>query len=122
MWKSEDEGLTFNLVGTPGIDNYGAFTVSDTDSNYMLFGDIDTHISTDGGVTWNQVTYWATGNANYNTTGQYVHADIRGARSYNGVFWVNTDGLLAKSLDNGNTWEIFEGQSIRENYLSLIHI
>ena len=116
VWKSEDEGLTFNLVGTPGIDNYGAFTVSDTDPNNMLFGDIDTHISTDGGVTWNQVTYWATGNANYNTTGQYVHADIRGARSYNGVFWVNTDGLLAKSLDNGNTWEIFEGQSIRENY------
>ena len=25
-------------------------------------------------------------------------------------------GLLAKSVDNGITWEIFEGQSIRENY------
>ena len=82
----------------------------------MLFGDIDTHMSNDGGQTWNQVTYWATGNANYDTTGQYVHADIRGARSYNGVFWVNTDGLLAKSSDNGLTWEFFEGQSIRENY------
>ena len=82
----------------------------------MLFGDIDTHMSNDGGQTWNQVTYWATGNANYDTTGQYVHADIRGSRSYNGVFWVNTDGLLAKSVDNGITWEIFEGQSIRENY------
>ena len=35
----------------------------------MLFGDIDTHMSSDGGQTWNQVTYWATGNANYNTTG-----------------------------------------------------
>ena len=82
----------------------------------MLFGDIDTHMSNDGGQTWNQVTYWATGNANYDTTGQYVHADIRGSRSYNGVFWVNTDGLLGKSVDNGITWEIFEGQSIRENY------
>jgi hypothetical protein len=29
---------------------------------------------------------------------------------------VNTDGLLGKSVDNGITWEIFEGQSIRENY------
>ena len=29
---------------------------------------------------------------------------------------MNTDGLLAKSVDNGITWEIFEGQSIRENY------
>tara|TARA_Y100000589_G_scaffold259246_1_gene248772 strand:- start:308 stop:2404 length:2097 start_codon:yes stop_codon:yes gene_type:complete len=73
-------------------------------------------MSNDGGQTWNQVTYWATGNANYDTTGQYVHADIRGSRSYNGVFWVNTDGLLAKSNDNGLTWEFYEGQSIRENY------
>ena len=32
------------------------------------------------------------------------------------MFWVNTDGLLAKSNDNGLTWEFFEGQSIRENY------
>jgi hypothetical protein len=73
-------------------------------------------MSYDGGQTWSQVTYWATGNENYNTTGQYVHADIRGARSFNGVFWVNTDGLLAKSNDNGSSWEFFEGQSIRENY------
>ena len=29
---------------------------------------------------------------------------------------MNTDGLLGKSVDNGITWEIFEGQSIRENY------
>ena len=116
VWKSENLGQSFSLVGNPSISNYGAFAVSDTDSNYMLFGDIDTHISTDGGTTWNQVTYWATGNANYNTTGQYVHADIRGAKSYDGIFWVNTDGLLAKSIDYGITWEIFEGQSIRENY------
>ena len=116
VWKSDNLADTFTLSGNPNISNYGAFSVSDTDDNYMLFGDIDTHMSNDGGQTWNQVTYWATGNANYDTTGQYVHADIRGSRSYNGVFWVNTDGLLAKSSDNGITWEIFEGQSIRENY------
>ena len=116
VWKSDNLADTFTLSGNPNISNYGAFSVSDTDDNYMLFGDIDTHMSNDGGQTWNQVTYWATGNANYDTTGQYVHADIRGSRSYNGVFWVNTDGLLAKSNDNGITWEIFEGQSIRENY------
>ena len=116
VWKSENIGENFTFIADPEINNYGAFTVSDADTNYMLFGDIDTHRSTDGGQTWNQVTYWSTGNADYNTTGQYVHADIRGAKSYNGVFWVNTDGLLAKSTDNGITWEIYEGQSIRENY------
>ena len=116
VWKSEDLAETFTLIGNPEISNYGAFTVSDSDPDLLLFGDIDTHISNDGGQTWNQVTYWSTGNENYDTTGQYVHADIRGAKSYNGVFWVNTDGFLAKSNDNGITWEFFEGQSIRENY------
>ena len=47
--------------------------MSDVDTNYMLFGDIDTHISSDEGLTFNQATYWSTGNANYNTTGTYVH-------------------------------------------------
>lgn len=116
IWKSMDEGQNFSLLSTPGISNYGAFAVSDVDTNIILFGDIDTHISTDEGQTFNQATYWSQGNANYNTTGTYVHADIRGARSENGVFWVNTDGLLCKSEDNGVTWQMYEGQSIRENY------
>ena len=116
IWKSEDNGQNFSLVSNPGISNYGAFAVSDIDTNYMLFGDIDTHMSSDGGVNFNQATFWSTGNANYNNTGTYVHADIRGSRSENGVFWVNTDGFLCRSFDNGVTWEIYEGQSIRENY------
>ena len=116
IWKSEDNGQNFSLVSNPGISNYGAFAVNDLDTNYMLFGDIDTHMSVDGGVTFNQATYWSSGNENYNTTGTYVHADIRGSRSEDGVFWVNTDGFLCRSLDNGSTWEIYEGQSIRENY------
>ena len=116
IWKSIDEGQNFNLLSTPGISNYGAFAVSDVDTNYILFGDIDTHMSSDEGQTFNQATFWSQGNANYNTTGTYVHADIRGSRCENGVFWVNTDGLLCKSPDNGATWQIYEGQSIRENY------
>ena len=63
-----------------------------------------------------KTTFWSEGNSNYNQTGTYVHADLRGAVCIDGVFWVNTDGLLCKSEDNGVTWEIFEGQSIRENY------
>ena len=116
VWISTDKAETFTYVNDPLIANFGAFAVSDVDTSIMLFGNIDTHISSNGGQTWDQVTYWSTGNANYNTTGQYVHADIRGAKCYDGVFWVNTDGFLGKSIDNGITWEIFEGQSIRENY------
>lgn len=116
IWKSTDEGMNFTLLSNPGISNYGAFAVSDIDTSIILFGDIDTHMSYDEGATFNQATYWSQGNANYNTTGTYVHADIRGSRCENGVFWVNTDGLLCKSADNGATWHIYEGQSIRENY------
>ena len=72
VWKSNDQSETFTLIGNPEISNYGAFAVSDTDQNLLLFGDIDTHMSYDGGQTWNQVTYWATGNENYDTTGQYL--------------------------------------------------
>ena len=86
VWKSDNMGQTFSLVGNPGLSNYGAFAVSDTNPNYMLFGDIDTHMSSDGGQTWNKTTYWSIGNSTYDTTGQYVHADIRGAKSYNGTF------------------------------------
>ena len=116
VWRSVDEGVTFELISSPGIDNYGGFAVSDVSVNYMLTGDIDTWMSIDGGQSFDRATYWADGNANYDQTGTYVHADIRGARSFDGVFWINTDGFLCKSEDNGATWEFYEGQSIRENY------
>ena len=116
VWKSENFGFSFSMISNPEITNYGAFAVNDIDINYMLLGDIDTHMSNDGGQTFNQVTFWSTGDENYGQDGKYVHADIRGSRSFNGDFWVNTDGFLCKSSDNGVTWDIFEGQSIRENY------
>jgi len=95
---------------------FGAFAVNDTDSSHILIGNIDVNMSSDGGQSFNQTTFWSQGNATYATNSAYVHADIRRARCYNGVFWVGTDGFLARSYDNGVSWEIFEGQSIRENY------
>ena len=78
VWKSENFGFSFSMVSNPEITNYGAFAVSDTDINYMLLGDIDTHMSNDGGQTFNQATFWSTGDENYGQDGKYVHADIRG--------------------------------------------
>ncbi|NNM15925.1 MAG: T9SS type A sorting domain-containing protein, partial [Bacteroidia bacterium] len=116
IWKSTDNGLNFNLVSTPGLNNFGAFAVSDVNTDYMLFGNIDVNMSTDEGLTFNKTTVWSQGNANYSTHGNYVHADIRGGRCINGVFWINTDGFICKSKDNGITWTLYEGQSIREYY------
>ncbi len=116
IWKSANEGQNFDLLSDPEISNFGGFAVSDVDARIMLIGDIDAHMSYNEGQDFNKVTYWSQGNANYNASGTYVHADIRGAKCINGVFWVNTDGFLCKSVDNGATWQIFEGQSIREYY------
>ena len=119
IWKSSDLGENFELISglyIEDISNYGAFAVSDVNSNVILYGDIDTHMSFDGGANFEKTTFWSEGNSNYDQTGTYVHADLRGAVCKDGVFWLNTDGLLCKSEDNGVSWEIFEGQSIRENY------
>ena len=119
IWKSDDAGQNFSIISGSYIDeisNYGAFAVSDTDNNIILYGNIDTHMSYDEASNFEKTTFWSQGNSNYDQTGSYVHADIRGAVCINGVFWVNTDGMLCKSEDNGVTWEIYEGQSIRENY------
>ena len=82
--------------------------------------------STDGGQSFNQVTYWSLGNTNgsgsghqtsFNTSTDYVHADMRNAKCVNGVFYVATDGFLSKSSDAGATWQILSTEvGIRENY------
>lgn len=116
VWKSLDQGGTFTQISNHGLGMYGAFAVSDTDTSQILIGNIDVNMSSDGGQNFGQTTFWAQGNATYATNTAYVHADIRRARCQNGVFWVSTDGFLGRSYDNGVTWEIFEGHSIRENY------
>jgi len=115
-WKSEDQGANFTQIANHGLGMYGAFAVSDTDSSQILVGNIDVNMSSDGGQSFNQTTFWSQGNATYATNTSYVHADIRRARCQDGIFWVSTDGFLGRSADNGVTWEIFEGKSIRENY------
>ena len=116
VWKSENQGATFTQISNHGLGLYGAFAVSDTDTSHMLIGNIDVNMSADGGQSFSQNTFWSQGNATYATNSEYVHADIRRARCQNGVFWVSTDGFLGRSYDNGVSWEIFEGMSVRENY------
>lgn len=123
--KSTDTGSTFSFLSNP--DESGlAFAVSDLDTSNMIYGYVDLEASTDGGNTFNQMTYWSLGNTNgagsghqtsYNTSTNYIHADLRNARCINGVFYVSTDGFISKSSDNGVTWvNIGEGVGTRENY------
>jgi len=110
VWQSRNEGLFFTFLSNPDENCWG-FAVSDEDENNMIYGYVDTEASTDGGKTFEQVTWWS------NRNEAYVHADIRAAECLDGVFYLGTDGYLAKSTDNGATWtRLNDGTAIREFY------
>ncbi|MDB4323801.1 GEVED domain-containing protein [Crocinitomicaceae bacterium] len=125
VWKSTDNGVNYNFLNNPP-QGCGGFTVNDLDTSNMIFGYVDIEASMDGGQTFNQVTSWSLGNTNgsgsghqnsFNTSTDYVHADLHPAKCVNGVFYVGTDGLFSKSMDNGISWEnIGQGIAVRENY------
>jgi hypothetical protein len=125
LWKSTDTGTSFSLVSTPGESDAG-FAVSDLNDNNILAGYVDGFFSTDGGLNFNQVTYWSLGNTNgagsghqnsYITSTDYVHADLQAAECLNGVFYACTDGFLVKSTNNGVDWtKLSEDVGIRMNY------
>ncbi|MDG1841416.1 MAG: GEVED domain-containing protein [Crocinitomicaceae bacterium] len=125
VWKSVDEGQNFTFLNNPSQSCDG-FAVNDLDTSHLIYGYVDLEGSSDGGQTFNQITYWSLGNNNHNASNfmdafhnsqHYIHADLRVLRCINGVFYAGTDGLLCKSNDNGNTWvNLSEGIGIRENY------
>ncbi|MBL4669762.1 MAG: T9SS type A sorting domain-containing protein [Flavobacteriales bacterium] len=125
IWKSIDDGINFTFLSNPN-QGCGGFAVNDLDTTKMIYGYLDVEASTNGGFNFNQVTSWSLGNTNgagsgnqtsFNTSTDYVHADLHPAKCVNGVFYIGTDGLFCKSSDNGVTWEVLsQGVAIRENY------
>lgn len=90
------------------------FAVSNLDTSNMVYGYVNLEASINGGQNFLEVCNWVRAN---NGPFGYVHADLRTAECVNGVFYVGTDGYLAKSPSNGNTWFILnDGTGIRENY------
>jgi hypothetical protein len=115
VWRSQDKGQIFNFISNPSQSCDG-YAVNDLDTNYSIYGYLDLVASSDGGANYTQKTYWSFGSTPFDG-GEYIHADLRNAKSINGVFYVATDGLLCKSSNNGDTWEILsQGTGIRENY------
>lgn len=124
IWKSIDKGLTFTNISSVGSND--GFVVNDLDQTNMMYGNIDMFTSTDEGATFNQTAWWGlwesehgSGNyqQNFENTTAYVHADLRVAKSVNGILYLGTDGFLCKSTDGGATWNyLSQGTAIRENY------
>ena len=112
VWKSNDLGLNYTFLPNPD-ESCDGFSVSDIDTNDMVYGYLNLMGSTDGGLNFVEIMAWA----NSNPTDDYTHADLRTAECINGVFYVGTDGYLAKTDDNGATWtRLNDGTSIREFY------
>lgn len=112
VWKSADQGQNFELLSIPEGSCLG-FSVSDLDTLHMIYGYLDLYGSKDGGMNFKQITEWNS----FSPSTNYVHADLRTSECINGVFYVGTDGYLAKSTDNGTTWtRLNTGTGIREFY------
>lgn len=125
VWISTDNGMNFDFRSNP-TEGCGGFAVNDLDTTKMIYGYVDIDRSEDGGLTWIEATKWSLGNTNgagsghqnsFQTSTNYVHADLHPTKCVNGVFYVGTDGLFCKSTDNGVTWtNISQGIGVRENY------
>lgn len=125
IWKSLNQGATFDFVANPG-EGMTAFLVNDQDTSVMIVGSIDPFVTNNGGQSFTQSASWYLGDPmngsgslsqNFATTSAYVHADLRVGKSVNGVMYLGTDGYLCKSDDNGDTWSILsDGTAVRENY------
>lgn len=132
IFKSINSGLNFSFVSNSfnSISGIGtdAFAVSSTNNQNLLIGGLDGANSINGGIDFIKRTSWYLGDPingngtleqNYFNSNAYVHADLRTAKSLNGVFYVATDGCLAKSADGGITWQNLmqtNAPAIRENY------
>jgi len=85
------------LGGQGWYDN--AIVVKPSDPNSVLVGGLDIYLSTNGGTTLVQKSYWYTSNSN-----QFSHADIH-YLAYNGtVLYCGSDGGVYKSTNDGNNW------------------
>lgn len=125
VWKSTNQAQNFTFLSNPS-ESCDGFAVSDLDTSFMIYGYVDITRSSDGGNNFEQTSWWSLGsnehgpgdfNQRYGGSNNYIHADLRVAKCVNGIFYVGTDGLFAKSEDNGLTWtHLSVGIAVRENY------
>ncbi len=115
LYHSNDRGLTWNLVNALDVPKYQgwyshALAVSPADPEYLLYGGIDMHRSSNGGELLIQVSYWEEWLFGKVPVGgpegppYYVHADIHDIQYHPLVpseAWIATDGGLFVTSDDG---------------------
>ncbi len=104
LWKSPDEGVTFNIKTSPAIFStfYGYYDnvleVSASDENVVLTGGVDIVRSNTGGNTWYD-------NNGQGSTGVHVdQKDFEFDPSSANTYIAANDGGIYKTYNGGNTW------------------
>ncbi|HTX18412.1 MAG TPA: FlgD immunoglobulin-like domain containing protein [Bacteroidota bacterium] len=129
IFKSTDGGATWTQLNTPpkiastGNTSYfrdqgwydNVIAVDPNNSSNIYLGGVDMMKSTDGGSTWNQLTYWYSGYGS-----PYVHADhhaIVFVRSSPNTIIDGNDGGIYKTTDGGASWSnLNNGLAITQFY------
>ncbi len=115
LYRSDNRGLSWTLVNPFDVPKYQgwyshALAVSPTDPDYLLYGGIDMHRSSNGGGQLIQVSYWEEWLFGKVPVGgpegppYYVHADIHDIQYHPLIpsqAWVASDGGLFVTGDNG---------------------
>ncbi len=130
LLKSTDSGQTFSMqiIGdyTQGTNYFGytgfqyggqawydmAITVNPTNANELIIAGIICWRSTDGGLSFEQLTEWF-----YPNTKGYNHADVHALEWVGNTIYSGSDGGIYKSFDNGFNWtDLSAGLSIKQLY------
>jgi photosystem II stability/assembly factor-like uncharacterized protein len=110
---STNYGANLTLAGTCPEDD--VLLISPNNANIIYCGAMFVNKSTDGGATWNQLTYWY-----YNPPYDEVHADQRNSFFHplqpDKMFFCNDGGVYIYS-ESGNSWsDISDGLKITQFY------
>jgi len=127
FYRSEDEGLTFELMSdSPNILGYSetgnsdggqswydlAIAASPNDADRVFIGGINVWETENGGASWNIKSHWV-----YPSNIGYTHADIHSLDFYGDVLYCGSDGGVFRSGNNGNSWtDLSNGLQISQFY------
>ena len=121
VYLSTNGGISFTRISSvPKNSNNSPYTfmsigVSDTDPDLFLYGSTDLFAWDSDSSKFTRLTRYKLGLKVSPYQNAYIHADIRYITCQNGIFYVGTDGYVAKSSDNGVTWDrISNGVAVRE--------
>jgi Secretion system C-terminal sorting domain len=152
LYKSTNEGASWTAMRTGANSIIGgqgwyahAVGVSSTDANEVVWGELDTYRSANGGSTFTKTGAWNSWDVNNTTVGtlqeglndNYVHADVHRIicsphDASGNTFFLCTDGGIFRTTDGGlnfqtlngglNTAQIYSNMSVspvNSNYMLL---